>query len=162
MATLRLTDILLLYEQHLIAHHPEKASSMLQQLRTALDRFTLPGWGFPPFVSGRPTKAEQTAAQQFKQTVTLKQLKQALEAQTVGFALLRASADSQTVYKSILKKFLDWCDHQNWCTDQNKRGGIKRIRRGHGTVTAKRLTTRKSLLPTPSSSGSSHLSCSKN
>jgi len=148
MTTLKLTDVLRSYEQYLTVHQPEKAISMLRQLRTALDRFTLPGWGFPPFVSGRPTNAEQTAAQQFKQTVALEQLKHALEAQKVGFALLQASADSQTVYKSILKKFLDWADHQNWCVDQDKEdGGIKKIRRGHGTVTAKRLTTRKKLEP---------------
>jgi len=121
---------------------------MLQQLRTALDRFTLPGWGFPPFGSRRPTKAEQAAAQQFKQTVTLEQLKQALEAQIVGFALLQASENSQAVYKSSLKKFLDWSEHQNLCVDQDrKEGGIKKIRRGYGTVTAKRLTTRKKLPP---------------
>jgi hypothetical protein len=148
MTTLKLTDLLLSYEQYLTVLHPEQASSMFVQLRTALDRFTLPGWGFPPFAGRRPTRAEQTAAQQFKQTVTLEQLQQALEAQMVGFALLKASEDSQAVYKSILKKFLDWSDHQIRCADQDKQeDGIKKVRRGHGTVTAKRLTTRKKLEP---------------
>ena len=140
MTTLRLIDILLSYEEHLIAHNPEKASSILTQLGTALDRFTLPGWGFPPFAGRRPTKAEQAAAQQFKQTLTLEHLSQALEAQTVGFTLLQASEGSQAVYKSILKKFLDWCDHQNWCAAQGQGNVIKGVR-------VKRLTTRKNLSP---------------
>ena len=135
MKSLMLTDILLLYEEYLTAHNPQKATSILIQLRTALDRFTLPGWGFPPFAGGRPTKAEQAAAQQFKQTLNLEHLSQALQAQALGFELLKPSESSQAAYKSILKKFLDWCDHQSWCAE-DQRAVNTGIRRGHGSVTA--------------------------
>ncbi|MCY7275318.1 MAG: hypothetical protein LH702_16665 [Phormidesmis sp. CAN_BIN44] len=58
LATLALDDCLLLYEQHLRTSSPNQAQIDLAQLSTAIDRFTLPGWGFTPFKGDRPTQAE--------------------------------------------------------------------------------------------------------
>ena len=100
-----LADCFLRYEQHLRASSPKQADITLSQLSTAIDRFTLPGWGFAPFSGDRPTKAEQIAAQQFRQTISLEQLEHALEAQEKGFGLLQPSASSQKVYSNSPDNF---------------------------------------------------------
>jgi len=142
-----LADCFLRYEQHLRASSPKQADITLSQLSTAIDRFTLPGWGFAPFSGDRPTKAEQIAAQQFRQTISLEQLEHALEAQEKGFGLLQPSASSQKVYRSALKKFLYWYRQQDQRLMKAAKLTSTKFSRGHGRVRTKLLTTKRHLLP---------------
>ena len=126
---------------------PNQAQTDLAQLSTAIDRFTLPGWGFTPFKGDRPTQVEQIAAQQFRRTISLAQLNDALEAQIKGFGLLKPSATSQKVYKSVLQKFLHWYHQQDQRLMQAGRLASTKFRRGHGPFNTKRLTTKRLLSP---------------
>jgi hypothetical protein len=47
---LSLTDILGFYATHLQTQHPaKKAQEIIAQTETAINRYTLPGWGLEPF-----------------------------------------------------------------------------------------------------------------
>jgi hypothetical protein len=147
IAPITLADCFLLYEQHLRANSPQQAETTLAQLSTALDRFTLPGWGFTPFSGDRPTKVEQMAARQFRQTISLEQLDGALEAQTKGFGLLQAPASSQPVYRGVLQQFLHWYHEQDQRLLRAAKLASIKFRRGHGHIKTKRLTNKRHLSP---------------
>lgn len=57
---LSLTDILGFYATYLQSQHPQKkAQEIISQTETAINRYTLPGWGLEPFKGRKPTRVEK-------------------------------------------------------------------------------------------------------
>jgi hypothetical protein len=90
-----------------------KASEYLK-VKTALLRFTVPGWsGIYPL---EKRFSVQAIASAFKvlEGISLQQLQEALSIQAQVFEYLQVSAGNRRVFKSYLKKFLHWCEAQGW------------------------------------------------
>lgn len=96
-------DLFLLYQMTLNGD-PAAISSV----RTALLRFTVPGWGGPQ-PSGKRMKPEEIqAGLEFLKSVPLQQLQDALSVQEKIFTKLNIEGKVQRQAKYILKKFQDW------------------------------------------------------
>lgn len=149
---LSLTDILGLYATHVQSQHPQKkAQEIIAQSETAINRYTLPGWGLEPFKGRKPTRVETDMATTFKQGINVEQFTTAREAQEKAFELLQPSDSSKEVYRSRLKELISWCIKQGWWPGNTLPekpvdccGG--RRRRGYG-IMAKTLLTSRSALP---------------
>lgn len=148
-----LADMQALYAAHIQSQHPrKKAQEILAQTETAINRYTLPGWGLEPPKSRKPTRAEIEAAIAFKQGINVEQLATALAAQEKAFERLKASVSSQQVYRSRLKEFLSWCSQQGWwpgntLPEKPVDCCSGRRRRGYGTMAKTLLTNRSALSP---------------
>jgi hypothetical protein len=115
MKNLFLSDVMQLYEAHLQTQHPaKKAQDIAAQTETAINRYTLPGFGMEPFKGRKPTDAETDSAKDFKQSLSVQKLPTLLEAQEKTFELLKPSAAIKDVYGSRLKKLIAWCTKQAW------------------------------------------------
>jgi hypothetical protein len=151
MAPKSLADVLPLYETFLYNEHRAKsAQSTFNQTLTALTRYTLPGWGGPCPQSRKPTQAEVEASQQFMKSITLKQLRSALDIQARVFEERGVSSNSRYTYSSTLKKFIKWAQRQNWWPypeEQTRKNYARRHWHGHGAATSKKVTTRVQLAP---------------
>ena len=94
---------------------PAQAYSQLAKLKTALLRYTLPGWH-------RPTTLEATApplaadGMGLMQQMTLQDFAQALQLQEQVYARLgtQVSGASKRTYRCALKQMLAWCEQQAW------------------------------------------------
>ena len=105
-SNLFLADILCLYVTHIQSQHlPKKAQEIIAQTETAINRYTLPGWGLAPFKGRKPTRVEIEAATAFKKGITIEQFTTALEVQEKVFERLQPSASSQEVYRCRLKEY---------------------------------------------------------
>ncbi|MEG4353703.1 site-specific integrase [Microcoleus sp. LAD1_D5] len=150
---LSLTDILGLYATHVQTQHPQKkAQEIISQTETAINRYTLPGWGLEPFKGRKPTRVEIDRATTFKKGINVEQFTTALEAQEKAFELLQPSDSSKEVYRSRLKELVSWCIKQGWWPGNTLPeksvdccGG--RRRRGYGIMAKTLLTTRSALPP---------------
>ncbi|MEG4280910.1 tyrosine-type recombinase/integrase [Microcoleus sp. MON1_C1] len=110
-----LSDVMQLYSAYLQSHHPlKKAQEIANQTETAINRYTLPGFGMKPFKGRKPTGAETERAKVFKQSLSVEELPTLLEAQEKTFKLLQPSADSINVSRSRLKQLITWCTKQEW------------------------------------------------
>ena len=115
MKNLFLSDIMELYEACLQTQHPaKKAKEIIDHTKTAINRYTLPGWGLKPFKSRRPTQLEIDGATTFKKGINVEKFTTALEAQEKAFELLQPSDSSKEVYSSRLKALISWCEKQSW------------------------------------------------
>jgi len=124
MKNLFLSDIMELYEAWLQTQYPgKKAKQIINHTKTAINRYTLPGWGLEPFKSRMPTQLEIDAATTFKKGINVEQFTTALEAQEKAFKLLQPSDSSKEVYSSRLKALISWGEKQSWWpgnTDSDK------------------------------------------
>ncbi|MBD2028272.1 hypothetical protein [Leptolyngbya sp. FACHB-711] len=113
--SLSLFDVWLRYEAHLQATLPEKkAEVLLAQTRTALLRYTLPGWGFSLSKGQRLTAQEREQGLQFLQQIRLEQLQEAPAFQEKSFEELNVAGNSRRNYRWALNNFIDWCKQQTW------------------------------------------------
>ncbi len=105
MQPVTLADVYHLYCKHLQEENP----TALPNLKTALVRYTLPGYGLPP-------EAKKDTADAFMTTVPLYQFKDALNVQQRVYESLgdKCSPASKRNYRHALKKMLDWCSQQKW------------------------------------------------
>jgi hypothetical protein len=150
---LSLTDILGFYATHLQTQHPaKKAQEIMAQTETAINRYTLPGWGLEPFKGRKPTQVERDRATTFKKGINVEQFTTALEAQEKAFELLQPSNSSKEVYRSRLKELVSWSSQEGWWPGNTLPeksidccGG--RRRRGYGGIKKTLLTSRSNLLP---------------
>lgn len=92
----------------------QKASVILSLAKTAIIRYTLPGWGLEPSKHGRVTAWESYRGITFMKGVELPQLSHALEIQQQVFEEQRVPLDVQRNYRSALNRFLGWCQEQDW------------------------------------------------
>lgn len=114
-AVISLFDAWLSYEAHLQATLPEKkAEALLAQTRTALLRYTLPGWGFSVFKGQRLTAQEREQGLQFLKQIRLEQLQEAPDFQEKSFEALNVAGNSRRTYRWALNSFIDWCKQQTW------------------------------------------------
>ena len=149
---LSLTDILGLYATHVQSQHPQKkAQEIIAQTETAINRYTLPGWGLEPFKGRKPTQVERDRATTFKKGINVEQFTTAREAQEKAFELLQPSDSSKEVYSCRLKELVSWSSQEGWWPGNTLPekpvdccGG--RRRRGYG-IMAKTLLTSRSALP---------------
>ncbi|MBD2065982.1 site-specific integrase [Leptolyngbya sp. FACHB-671] len=152
-SNLFLADILCLYTTHIQSQHlQKKAQEIIAQTETAINRYTLSGWGLDPFKGRKPTRVEVEAATAFKKGITIEQFTTALEVQEKVFERLQPSASSQEVYRCRLKELVSWCSQQVWWPGNTLPekpvdccGG--RRRRGYGMMAKTLLTNRSALSP---------------
>jgi hypothetical protein len=110
-----LSDVMQLYVTQLQSQHPpKKAQDIEAQTETAINRYTLPGFGMEAFKGHKPTRIETERAKTFKQSLSVEKLPIMLEVQEKTFKLLQASGDSKNVYRSRLKQLIAWCTKQDW------------------------------------------------
>ena len=122
---------------------PQKAHIVVSQVETAINRYTLPGWGFEPPQGRKFTLEQKAAAEAFQKTISLEQLITAPQAQEKAFDLLQVSPSSRATYRSRLKKVLTWCSHTPWWPEQNRPSPTIRCPRmrgrGYGSIKTTRL-----------------------
>lgn len=114
---INLADYYRLYESYIKSKLDEKkAYSEIAKLRTSLLRFLLPGWGFVLKVDGNLSPSETIEGLKFMEQIPIYQAVYALEAQGKVFDQFgdRVSSASRRVYRSALKKMLDWGQSQDW------------------------------------------------
>jgi hypothetical protein len=98
----------------------QKASVTLSLVKSALVRYTLPGWGLEPSDHKRLTAWESYSGFTFMKGIKLPQISQALEIQQQVFDQQLVPLDVQRNYRAALKRFLQWCQEQHWWQSQNQ------------------------------------------
>lgn len=112
---LSLFDIWNLYEREISANQPqEKAQATLSRTKTALLRYTIPGWGFAMSKGGKLTNWETETALKYMKGISLTQFQAAYQIQQEVFDLQQVPSNSQRTYRAALKKLLEWCEEQPW------------------------------------------------
>jgi hypothetical protein len=144
---LSLLEVWQRYETAVLATQPQpKATALLAQTRTALLRYTLPGWGFPPPKGQRLTAQEATQGLQCLSQVSVAHLQEAAALQEDLFEQLHVAGNSRRNYRWALHQFLDWCQQQSWFdtnTWSEAEQPTPRKREKKGSATDVRVTTRK-------------------
>lgn len=92
----------------------QKASITLALVKTAIIRYTLPGWGLEPSSHRRVTAWENYQGLTFMKGVELPQLVHGLETQQKVFEQQEVPLDIQRNYRAALNRFLEWCYEQSW------------------------------------------------
>jgi hypothetical protein len=97
-----------------VTHTQEQAHATLSRTKTALLRYTLPGWGFVLPKGGKLTNWETEMALNYMKDISLEQFGQAARIQQQVFDLQQVPSNSQRTYRAALKKLLAWCEQQQW------------------------------------------------
>jgi|GEM_PF-1466947 len=146
-----LSEAWLRYEAHVRSTLSEKkAEAHLAQTRTALLRYTLPGWGFPLAEGARLTSQECERGLQFLEQVALEQIKDASMLQEKLFDQLGVAGNSRRNYRWALHTFIAWCQQQAWSKAIDlpaERRSTSRQREKKGTATSVRTTPYKARVP---------------
>lgn len=128
------------YCQHLKSLKPKDKTDPSACIKTAIFKYTLPGYGLPP----NTTKSE---AIDFIKQIPIHDFQNALTVQQQVFDCLgkKVSSGSQRTYRSELKKMLDWCFSQPWWSSAVSNSAIISQPRMHrrGSVNQVRVTKRK-------------------
>lgn len=95
-----------------------KAYTEIAKIKTSLLRFVLPEWGFILKVDGNLSPSETIDGLKFMEQIPIHQAVHALETQRKVFDRFgdRVSAASRRVYRSALRKMMDWGRSQEWWT----------------------------------------------
>jgi hypothetical protein len=109
-----LGDVFLLYSNYVEINDPARAKGILNQTKTALIRYTLPGWGYPKPIGSKLTQKEAIAGSLFMNTVQVEQLSSTLKVQLKVFEQLNTPKNNQRNYKHHLKGMIDWVTEQDW------------------------------------------------
>lgn len=96
-----LYDILHIYSKEL-------SSADYAQLKTALVRYVVPGWGGPKPEGARIRPEELDLGIQYLKTISAARLKEALKTQESVFEELGASKSSRRNYRYQLNRFINW------------------------------------------------------
>ena len=139
------------YEASLRATLPQKkAEATLAQMRTALWRYTLPGWGFPFAQGPRMSPAEYEQGLHFLKQISVERLQDAPEVQERLFEQLELAGNSRRTYRCALHRLIDWCKQQSWWegeVEANIRRSTSRKRQRKPSANELRLTTRRARQP---------------
>ena len=94
------------------ALHCEK--DRFSMLRTAIERYAVPGWGGPISQAGRKI---EPAAQEFLKSLPIYKVGNVLDTVTEGCDLLKLSSRGKSKNRSYAKKFLEFCKTQGWLNE---------------------------------------------
>lgn len=126
------------YCQHLKSLKTKAKTDPTAALKTALFRYTLPGYGLPK-------NATKDEAVNFFKSIPIHDLQNALAVQKQTFDSLSVDGGIQRTYRSALRKMLDWCYSQPWWSSAVSNSATipqpRKERRGN--VTQVRVTKRK-------------------
>lgn len=106
-----------LYESYLESSFAEKqAYGVIAKTKTSIIRFVLPEWGFPLKTEGNLAPCETIEGLKFMEQISIYQAVHALEVQERVFEKFgdRASPASRRVYRSALRKMMNWGRSQDW------------------------------------------------
>ncbi len=110
-----LFEIWNLYKKEISANQPQKeAHATLSRTKTALLRYTLPGWGFAVPKGKKLTDRETETALNNMKGISLEQFQEADQTQQLVFDLQQVPSNSHRTYRAALKKLLEWCEQQPW------------------------------------------------
>ncbi|HEY9665111.1 MAG TPA: hypothetical protein V6C65_42260, partial [Allocoleopsis sp.] len=141
-------DVVLAYQRSLqVSQSPQKAEALMAQLKTALLRYTLPGWGFPASQGQRLKAVEVQAGLEYLKQVALEQLPDAPDIQEQLFKQLEVPGNSRRNYRLALNKLMEWSRQQPWYPHSHEipRWRMPRRHQPRASVTRVRLTRRKRL-----------------
>lgn len=102
------------------AYSGELSSSDYAQLKTALVRYVVPGWGGPKPKGARSSSSELEAGIKYTKSVTVEKLGEASETQEAIFNELKASKTSRRNYRHHLKQFINWAERQGFLSKQEE------------------------------------------
>ncbi|MBM0745626.1 hypothetical protein JOY44_29850 (plasmid) [Phormidium sp. CLA17] len=139
-----LLDALLAYESHVQSTMPPKqATAAWAQVRTALWRYTLPGWGLPSPQGQRLSPAEYEQGLQLLQQLPFKRLQEAPGVQERLFEQLAVAGNSRRTYRWALQRLMTWCQQQGWLETALVAEPASRVRQHRRSANDVRLTTRR-------------------
>jgi hypothetical protein len=95
------------YCQHLKSVKPEAKTDPSAAIKTALFKYTLPGYGLPP-------NATKDEAINFLKSIPIHDLQSVLAVQQQVFDSLGVNSGIQRTNRSALRKMLEWCSSQPW------------------------------------------------
>ena len=101
----------------LCAYQLQAKPSEFAGVKTALLRFVVPAWSSTDPYGRKMTAQDRQTALRFLADVSLVQLQNALDTQLTVFERLHVGKHSRAVYRSYLKRFLEWCREQDWMPD---------------------------------------------
>jgi hypothetical protein len=90
------------------------------QLRTALIRYVIPGWGGPKLSGARTTVKELEAGIQYMKTTPLGGLRDALKVQESVFKEVGAPGSSRRNYRYQLGRFIEWAKGNGLVIEDNQ------------------------------------------
>jgi hypothetical protein len=110
-----LFDIWLLYQSEISATQSQtEADATLSRTKTALLRFTLPGWGLAVPKGSKMTALETEIALNYMKNISLEKFQDAYQTQQKVFYSQKVSSNSQRTYRAALRKLLEWCELMPW------------------------------------------------
>lgn len=109
-------EMLSLYKQKL---ELKGNSTYFKHLKTALIRFTIPGWGGAKPQSARLSQEEIFVGIEFLKSIDATYIRSAIETQQKVFNELNVSNQSRRLYKHHLKAFVDWVEAEGYLSHQN-------------------------------------------
>lgn len=89
------------------------SSADYAQLRTALIRYVIPGWGGPKVSGARTTANELSIGIQFMKTLPVEKLEEALKTQETIFNEVGAPNSSRRNYRYQLGRFIEWTNENS-------------------------------------------------
>jgi hypothetical protein len=139
------------YEAHVQSTMPPKqATAAWAQVRTALWRYTLPGWGLPSPQGQRLTPAEYERGLQLLKQLPLERLQEAPAVQERLFEQLAVAGNSRRTYRWALQRFVAWYQQQAGLETAlmvQERRPAARSRQHQRSANDVRLTTRRARQP---------------
>ena len=143
-----LLDALLAYEAHVQSTMPlRQATAAWAQVRTALWRYTLPGWGLPSPQGQRLSPAEYEQGLQLLQQLPFERLQEAPGVQERLFEQLAVAGNSRRTYRWALQRLMAWCQQQGWLETALVAEPASRVRQHRRSANDVRLTTRRARQP---------------
>ncbi|HEY9695715.1 MAG TPA: hypothetical protein V6D10_00360 [Trichocoleus sp.] len=93
-----------------------KGKAIIAKTKTSVLRYALPEYGFPLKLDGNLSAVETIEGLKFMEQIPIYQAPYLLEAQERVFTKFggRVTSASRRVYRSALKKMMDWGESQNW------------------------------------------------
>jgi len=117
---------------------PKAKTDPTAAIKTAVFRYTLPGYGLPP-------NARKDEAIDFLKQLPIHEFQKALVVQQEVFDSLSVKGGIERTYRSALKKMLAWCSSQSWWSSAVSNSAIisQPRKRRRGSVDQVRVTKRK-------------------
>jgi hypothetical protein len=130
-----------LYCKFLQTEMGDKSNNEIAKIKTALIRYTLPGYG----ISTQLMESHQKEKSLKK--ISISQFKNVLVVQQQVFEVLgtEVTIHSQRTYRSALKKMLKWCAKQNWWANDSgsAESSVLPPKRSQSDFSSVRVTSRK-------------------